>query len=92
MRSIRTSAEFSHLVNKPWFLRVCNTSLSETIMGKGEIACNKQFLLFPECFLLSGMTEIPGNQPFHSNNNSSKEDQPQGHSYGNILYLHKICF
>ena len=22
-------------------------------MGKGEIACNKQFLLFPYCFLLN---------------------------------------
>ena len=22
-------------------------------MGKGEIACNKQFLLFPQCFLLN---------------------------------------
>ena len=23
---------------------------AENIVGKGEIACNKQFLLFPQCF------------------------------------------
>ena len=32
--------------NKPWFLRVWGTSLENTA-GKGEIARNKQFLLFP---------------------------------------------
>ena len=37
--------------NKPWFLRVCSTSLENTV-GKGEIARNEQFLLFPQCFLL----------------------------------------
>ena len=25
----------------------------ENIVGKEEIACNEQFLLFPQCFLLS---------------------------------------
>ena len=25
----------------------------ENIVGKGEIACNEQFLLFPQCFLLN---------------------------------------
>ena len=25
----------------------------ENIVGKGEIACNKQFLLFSQCFLLN---------------------------------------
>ena len=29
-----------------------NTGLIN-IAGKGEIACNKQFLLFPQCFLLN---------------------------------------
>ena len=24
----------------------------ENIVGKGEIACNKQFLLFPQCFFI----------------------------------------
>ena len=37
--------------NKPRFLRVCNTSLLITLWGKGEIARNEQFLLFPLCFL-----------------------------------------
>ena len=37
--------------NKPWFLRVCSTSLLKNTEGKGEIARNEQFLLFPQCFL-----------------------------------------
>ena len=28
-------------------------STFENIVGKEEIACNEQFLLFPQCFLLS---------------------------------------
>ena len=36
--------------NKPWFLRVCCTSLENTA-GNGEIARDEQFLLFPQCFL-----------------------------------------
>ena len=31
----------------------------ENIVGKGEIACNKQFLLFPQCFLLNQITLSP---------------------------------
>ena len=34
--------------NKPWFLRVCNTSILKTHVGKGESACKKQFLLIPQ--------------------------------------------
>ena len=41
---------FNPFPNKPWFLRVCSTSLLKT-MGKGEIARYEQFLLFPQCFL-----------------------------------------
>ena len=37
-------------LDKPRFLRVCSTSLFKTL-GKGEIALNEQFLLFPQCFL-----------------------------------------
>ena len=37
--------------NKSWFLPVCSTSLFENTVGKGEIARNEQFLLFPLCFL-----------------------------------------
>ena len=36
--------------NKPCFSHVCSTSLLKTLR-KGEIAGNKQFLLFPHCFL-----------------------------------------
>ena len=35
--------------NKPCFLHVCSTSLENTV-GKGEIACDGQLLLFPQCF------------------------------------------
>ena len=35
--------------NKPWFSRVCKSF--ENTVGKGEIARNEQFLLFPQCFL-----------------------------------------
>ena len=28
-------------------------------MGKGEIACKKQFLLFPQCFLLNQIIVSP---------------------------------
>ena len=39
--------------NKPWFLCVYRASLLKTL-GKGEIARNEQFLLFPQCFLPFG--------------------------------------
>ena len=29
------------------------------IAGKGEIACNEQFLLFPQCFLLNQIFVTP---------------------------------
>ena len=31
----------------------------ENIVGKGEIACNKQLLLFPQCFLLNQIIVSP---------------------------------
>ena len=34
-------------------------TVSENIMGKGEIALNEQFLLFPQCFLLSKIIVSP---------------------------------
>ena len=36
--------------NKPRFLSICKNSLLKTL-EKGETANNKQFLLFPQCFL-----------------------------------------
>ena len=32
---------------------------SENIVGKGEIAQNEQFLLFPQCFLLNQIIVLP---------------------------------
>ena len=37
--------------NKPLSLRSCSTSFFEKTVGKGEIARNEQFLLFPQSFL-----------------------------------------
>ena len=31
----------------------------QNIVGKGEIACNEQFLLFPHCFLLNQIIVFP---------------------------------
>ena len=31
----------------------------ENIVGKGEIACNEQFLLFQQCFLLNQIIVLP---------------------------------
>ena len=42
---------FNPFPNKPWFLRVCYTTLLKTL-GKGEIARNEQFLLFHNVFYL----------------------------------------
>ena len=36
---------FNPFPNKPWFLRVCITSLWKTLLGKEKL------LLFPQCFL-----------------------------------------
>ena len=41
---------FNPFPNKPLFLRVCSQSLLKTLWEE-EIAQNKQFLLFPQCFL-----------------------------------------
>ena len=42
---------FNPFQNKPWFLHVCWKFFFENTVGKGEIAHNKQFLIFPQCFL-----------------------------------------
>ena len=34
-------------------------SVVENIVGKEEIACNEQFLLFPQCFLLKQIIVFP---------------------------------
>ena len=36
-----------------------STTAFENIVGKGEIACNKQFLLFPQFFQLNQVTVHP---------------------------------
>ena len=49
--SINTHVLLNPFPNKPWFSRVYSTSLWKILWGKGEIAHNEQFLLFPQCFL-----------------------------------------
>ena len=36
-----------------------NNTVFENIVGKGEIAHNEQFLLFPQCFLVKQMIVSP---------------------------------
>ena len=43
----------------PWFLCVFSTSLLKTQWEKAEIACNEQFLLFPQCFQTLWKTFLP---------------------------------
>ena len=51
-QDIVSSPCFNPFPDKPWFLRVCSIYKSfENTVGKGEIARNEQFLLFPQCFL-----------------------------------------
>ena len=45
------SATCNPFPNKPWFLLVSKNKSFENTVGKGEIARNEQFLLFPQCFL-----------------------------------------
>ena len=47
---VKPELMFNPFPNKPTFLRVCNTSRLKTL-GKGEIARNEQFLLFPQSFV-----------------------------------------
>ena len=37
--------------HKPWFLRVCSTSLLKTPWEKEKLLITSKFLLFPQCFL-----------------------------------------
>ena len=41
------------------FDNILKQSAFENIVGKGEIARNEQFLLFPQCFLLDQITVYP---------------------------------
>ena len=42
---------FNPFPNKPWFFTCLRYKSFENTVGKGEIARNEQFLLFPQCFL-----------------------------------------
>ena len=37
--------------NKPWFLRVCHTYLSETLLEKEKLLETSNFSFYPQCFL-----------------------------------------
>ena len=67
---------FNSFPNKPWFLRVCSTSLLKILWEKREIARNEQFLLFPQCFLPFWriLLHFPTNYEFSSANSFSMEE------------------
>ena len=46
------------LLHRYSFWRINNTAF-ESIVGKGDIAHNQQFLLFPQCFLLNQIIVSP---------------------------------
>ena len=49
---IRVEIHVNSFPNKQWFLCTCLQYKSfENTVGKGEIARDKQYLLFPQCFL-----------------------------------------
>ena len=48
--SSSNSAANKNMVSKIWTNRVQLSDWVENIVGKEEIACYKQFLLFPQCF------------------------------------------
>ena len=47
------------------FLKHKQHTAFENIVGKGEIARNEQFLLFPQCFILNQITASPFVHIFH---------------------------
>ena len=49
----------------------------ENIVGKGEIACNEQFLLFPQCFLLNQITVSPSVHIFHISLFAAEFEEPK---------------
>ena len=49
--SVNHLSHINPFPNKPWFLHVGRMSLLKTLREKKKIARNKQFLLFPQCFL-----------------------------------------
>ena len=50
----------NHLLHRYSFQHINNSeSAVENIVGKGEIARNEQFLLFPQCFLLKQIIASP---------------------------------
>ena len=57
----------NHFPNKSWFLRVCSTSLLETMWEKAEIAPNERSLLFPTFFY----TVLESLLPFSTNSELS---------------------
>ena len=74
-------ASLSPFPNKPWFLRVCCTSLLKTLWEKGEIARNEQFLLFPAVFstFLDNFQPISSNSVLSSAKSSSLEESRMCH-------------
>ena len=57
---LHSNSVFDPFPNKPWFSHIYSTSLLKTLsVGKGEIARNEQFLLFPQCFVTLLENPVP---------------------------------
>ena len=59
MYTARNHANHNPLLHSYSFSRISNRIALKNIVGKGEIACNKQFLLFSQCFLLNQIIVSP---------------------------------
>ena len=62
---------FNPFPNKPWFLRVYQYKTFENTVGKGEIAPDKQSLLFPQCFLPHVENSLPFSSKFELSSTNS---------------------
>ena len=88
---------FIPLPTKPWFLRVCNSSLLKTL-GKGEIARNKQISAFSTVFStrLENFLPFPSSLKLLSANTLSLEEfkicrLTKGSPFSIRLYVQSIC-
>ena len=60
----------------------------ENMVGKGEIARNKQFLLFPQCFLLNQIIVSPFVHDFHISLFAAEFEEPKIGISGKGLIIH----
>ena len=73
LKSLKNVITILTILQASLLLRVCkSSSLFENSVGKGEIARNEQFLLFPQCFFLSFCGDLTSNLILSSANSLLK--------------------